>query len=407
PDLVPALKDQGDGATGRGGALELRDLLVIAQVAVSVVLLVGGALMARSVGAASDIDLGYDARRTAYFGLAMDMNGYDGEESEVFFQAVQERLEVMPEVEGVTNVSRVPLSLNNNGFGLFIDGHQASVDDTPYRMDGAHVDEAYFDVLGLELVAGRGFETADRDDNLRVAVVTVAMARRYWPGQDGIGQSFRTSWEGEPWQIVGVVEDYRVDTPGEAPKDYIHLPLRRNSGYGNLLVRTRTDAAALVPALERQFRTLDPDFVFVETGTLWTLAEVRLFPVRAGAWLIGAFGLLAVLLAAVGLYGVIGYSVSRRVREIGIRRALGAQTNQVVGAVVAKGLVLVGGGAVVGLVLAALAARALTSALYVPALDPVSFGLALVVLALVGVLAHWIPARRAAGVDPTEALRRG
>lgn len=406
PDLVPALKDAGDGAATRAGRLELRDILVIAQVAVSVVLLVGGALMARSLGAASGVDLGYDARRTAYFGLAMEMNGYDGEQAEIFFQGMQERLEALPEVEGVANVSRVPLSLNNNGFGLFLDGHQASADDTPYRMDGAYVDEGYFDVLGLEIVAGRGIETADRDENLRVAVVTEAMARRYWPDRNGVGQSFRTSWEGEPWQIVGVVEDYRVDTPGESPKDYIHLPLGRNSGYGNLLVGTRTDATPLLPALEREFRALDPDLVFVETGTLWTLAEVRLFPVRAGAWLIGAFGLLAVLLAAVGLYGVVGYSVSRRIREIGIRKALGAQSNEVVGMVVARGMVLVGGGAVVGIILAALAARALTSALYVPALDPLSFGLALVLLVLVGLLAHWIPARRAAGIDPTEALRR-
>ena len=403
PDLVPALKDAGDGAATRG--LELRDVLVVAQVAVSVVLLVGGALMARSLGAANDVDLGYDARRTAYFGLAMEMNGYDGEQSEIFFQNVRERLEALPEVEGVTNVSRVPLSLNNNGFGLFIDGHQTSADDTPYRLDGAYVDESYFDVLGLELVAGRGIETADRDENLRVAVVTEAMAARYWPGESGVGQSFRTSWDGEPWRIVGVVQDYRVDTPGESPKDYIHLPSRRNTAYGNLLVRTRTDVAPLLPALEREFRALDPDLVFVETGALWSLAEVRLFPIRAGAWLIAAFGLLAVVLAAVGLYGVIGYSVSRRIREIGIRKALGARTNEVVGMVLARGMVLVGVGALLGIVLAAVAARALTSALYVPALDPVSFGLAVVLLAVVGLLAHWIPARRAAGVEPTEALR--
>ncbi len=405
PDLVPALKDAGDGAATRTGRLELRDVLVIAQVAVSVVLLVGGALMARSLGAANDVDLGYDARRTAYFGLAMDMNGYDGEQSAIFFQSVRERLEASPDVEAVTNVSRVPLSLNNNGFGLFIDGHQSSADDTPYRMDGAYVDEHYIDALGLNLVSGRGIEAADRNENLRVAVVTEAMAGRYWPGENAVGQSFRTSWDGEPWQIVGVVEDYRVDTPGESPKDYIHLPLGRNSAYGNLLVRTRTDAMVLLPSLEREFRALDPDLVFVETGSLWSLAEVRLFPVRAGAWLIGAFGLLAVVLAAVGLYGVIGYSVSRRIREIGIRKALGARTNEVVGMVVGRGMLLVGVGGAVGIALAALAARALTSALYVPALDPVSFGLALALLTVVGLLAHWIPARRASGIDPTEALR--
>ncbi|MFP4623366.1 MAG: FtsX-like permease family protein, partial [Gemmatimonadota bacterium] len=204
---------------------------------------------------------------------------------------------------------------------------------------------------------------------------------------------------------VGIVEDYKVDTPGEAPKPYLHLPLRPNQLFAELLVRTATPAAPLVPTLERELRALDPDLVFFATGTVRQLADVRTFPIRAGAWLIGVFGVLALLLAAVGLYGVIAFAVSRRVREIGIRKALGAEERSVVGLVVRRGLLLVGAGGVIGAGAGALGASALGSVLYVPPFDPLSFGAAFALLAAVAAVAHWVPAYRAAKVDPIMALK--
>jgi predicted permease len=405
PNLVPELKDTGSGEGGRGRRVELRDGLVVGQVAVSVVLLVAGVMLVRSLSIAGQVDLGYDADRTAFLGLAMEMNGYDARESGIFFESALLRLEQLPEVEAVGLASRIPLSLNNNGFGVFIDGHQSSPDDRPYFMDGARIDERYFDALGLALVAGRGIEPPDRDEQLPVAVVNETMAQRFWPGENVIGKEFRTSWDGTPLRIVGVVEDYKVDTPGEAPKPYLHLPLGREGVFANFVVRTNVPAAPLVTSLEREFRALDPNVVFLDTGVMRDLAAVRVFPIRAGAWLIGAFGALALTLAAVGLYGVIGYSVSRRVREIGIRKALGARTSEVTGMVLRQGLTLVGAGAVIGAVLAVLGARALSAVLFVDALDPLSFGVALGVLAAVAVLANWIPAQRASAVEPAVALR--
>lgn len=405
PDLVPALKDAGETDARAGRRVELRDGLVVVQVAVSLVLLVSGALLVRSLGAAGRVNVGYDMDRVAYLGLAMEMNGYDAQRAGVFYETGRVRLQSLPQVEAVGLTSRVPLSLNNNGFGIFIDGHQTAGDDRPYIMDGARVDEGYFDALDLTILSGRGIEPADREEARRVAVVTQTMASRYWPGEDAVGREFRTSWEGTPYQIVGIVEDYKVDTPGEAPKPYIHLPLPREGVYANYLVRTNTPAETVVPILEGELRALDRDLVFLETGTERRLAEVRLFPIRAGAWLIGAFGALALLLAAVGLYGVIGYSVSRRVREIGIRKALGAETNRVVRLVLSQGLVLVGVGGLLGVVLAALGARVLSSMLYVGSFDPISFGIAFGVLVVVAALANWIPARRASRVDPMVALR--
>src|SRR4029079_10032845 len=192
-------------------------------------------------------------------------------------------------------------------------------------------------------------------------------AERYWPGppEKALSREFRLREGGDPYQVVGVVADYRVDTPGEIPKAYIHLPFGRQETFGNYVIRTSGASSAMVPVLQRELRALDPDLAFLDRGTLRDLADVRLFPVRAGAWLIGAFGALALIVAAVGLYGVIGYSVSRRVREIGIRKAIGAQSGQLVGMVLREGMVLVAIGGVIGALFAGAAARVLSSVLYV------------------------------------------
>lgn len=404
PDLVPTLKEGGEWMGGRK-RVELRDGLVVMQVAVSLVLVVAGALLVRSLAVAGRVDHGYAVDRMAQLALAMEMTGYDAERAGRFFDEGRRRLEALPQVEAVAMASRVPLSLNNNGFGVFIDGHQSAPTDEPFVMDGAYVDEQYASTLGLTIRSGRNISAADRDEQRRVVVVTRTMADRYWPAGDAVGRNIRLRWDGDPYQIIGVIEDYKVNTPGEPPRPYLHLPLDRRSTYGNYIVRTRTAAAPLVPMLERELRTIDPDLVFLDSGTLRDLADVRLFPVRAGAWLIGAFGMLALVVAAIGLYGVIGYSVSRRVREIGIRKALGAGSGKVVGMVLGEGMVLVAVGGLVGATLAALGGRALSSVLYVGPFDVASFGMAFGVLALVAMVANAVPAWRAAQVDPLVAIR--
>jgi predicted permease len=405
PNLVPALK--GGSNSGPRRRFEMRDALVVFQMAVSLVLVVGGALMVRSLAVAGRVNLGYDSDRLAQLALALEMNGYDRERGGRFLEAGLRRLEAMPQVQAVTIASRLPLSLNNNGFGVFIDGRQTSAADRPYAIDGAYVDERYVGTMQLRLIAGRNIEPVDRDESRRVAVVTQTMAQRYWPGtpQDAIGREFRLRWGADPYRIVGVVADYKVDTPGENGKPYIHLPLSRTESFGNFIVRTSGPAAALVPAMQRELRVLDPELVFLDRGTLRELANVRLFPIRAGAWLIGAFGALALIVASIGLYGVIGYSVSRRVREIGIRKALGARPAQLVSMVLGEGMLLVGVGGAIGALLAAGAAQVLSSVLYVGPFDAVSFGLAFGVLAIVALAANAIPARRASRVDPMIALR--
>ena len=404
PDLVPALKDAS--AASRRKRFELRDILVVVQIAVSLVLVVGGALLVRSLAAAGRVPLGYDGDRTAYLSLALEMNGYDRDRGGQFLEEGVRRLQALPQVEAVALTSRLPLSLNNNGFSLFITGHETP-DNRPIPVDGAYVDERYFDALRVKLLAGRNIDVTDRDERRRVVVISNAMAQRYWPGQpeNALGREFRLREGGDPYQVIGVVADYKVDTPGESPKPYIHLPLSTQETFGNYIVRTSVAGSGMVPVLQRELRTLDPELVFLDKGTERDLADVRLFPVRAGAWLIGAFGALALVVAAVGLYGVIGYSVSRRVREIGIRKALGARPGQLLGMVLGEGMMLVMIGGVLGVALAAGAAQVLSSVLFVGPFDAVSFTIAFGVLAVVALLANAIPARRAANVDPMVALR--
>ena len=404
PDLVPALKDASSASRRR--RFELRDTLVVVQIAVSLVLVVGGALLVRSLAAAGRVPLGYDGDRTAYLSLALEMNGYDRARGGQFLEEGVRRLQSLPQVEAVALTSRLPLSLNNNGFSVFITGHETP-DNRPIDIDGAYVDERYFDALRVKLLAGRNIEPADRDERRRVVVISNAMAQRYWRGEpeNALGRELRLGAGSDPYQVIGVAADYKVDTPGESPKAYLHLPLSRQETFGNYIVRTSANGSAMVPVLQRELRTLNPELVFLDKGTERDLADVRLFPVRAGAWLIGAFGALALVVAAVGLYGVIGYSVSRRVREIGIRKALGARPGQLLGMVLGEGMVLVMIGGVIGVVLAAGAAQVLSSVLFVGPFDAVSFSIAFGVLAVVALVANAVPARRAANVDPMVALR--
>lgn len=405
PDLVPALKSSEAGTASGRRRLELRDALVVVQVAVSIVLLIGGALLARSLFNAERADVGFDVDRIGFMSTALEMVGYDRERSKSFVDTAMLRLQGTAGVRSVTVTTRVPQSVNNNGFGLFID--QTSSTDRPYAVDGTYVDEHYFDTFEIEVVAGRGIEPADIAGDRDVVVVTEAMAERFWPGEGAVGKQFRTRFDGPEYDIVGVVENYKVNTPGEEPTPYLHFPLpSRGTTYANFIVRTETPVAPEMRRLESVITELDPEIVFMQTGPLRDLMDVRLLPIRMGAWFIGSFAALAMALAAVGLYGVIGYSVSRRTREIGIRVALGARASRVLGLVVQQGMVLVLIGVVIGAIMAALAGRVLSTVLYgISPVDGIAFGGAIGLLVFIALLANYIPARRAARIDPMIALR--
>jgi predicted permease len=265
----------------------------------------------------------------------------------------------------------------------------------------------YFATLGIPIVEGRGFTDADRPGTPLVAIVNETMARRFWPDATPVGRTVTQVFGGQQYQIVGVSADHKVHSVGEEPTPYLHFAAAQEmSPYNVIAARTRGDASTLLAAIRRELLALEPGLVFIKQDTMEAVMAASLLPERVGAWLAAAFGALGTLLAAIGLYGVIAYSVARRTREIGVRLALGAHPRQVLGMVMRQGLAVAGVGAIAGGALAALAARLLSGVIYgVGAADLFAWGAAFVALFVAAALANYIPARRAMRVDPVTALR--
>jgi predicted permease len=313
----------------------------------------------------------------------------------------------IPGVESAALATRVPLQVNTNRWEIWIpDRHLPGEHGDTIEVTTVSTD--YFKTMGVPIVEGRAFADADRPDTRRVAVVNETFVRRYWPRQNAIGKTFRTRGSDGPlFEIVGVSADHKVLTLSERPTPFLHISRnQRPNSYTAIIARTRGDANGLLRDMRRELLALEPNLVFVENQTMEAEVDATLFPMRASAWLVSGIGLVAMLLAAIGLYGVIAYSVARRTREIGIRVALGARPGAVVGLVMRQGLLVAIAGLVAGCLLAAVAARAIAGALYgVSSADPVSWlGAAAVVLAA-SAFANLVPAWRAAHVDPSEALR--
>jgi hypothetical protein len=262
--------------------------------------------------------------------------------------------------------------------------------------------------MGIPIVAGRAFTVDDRPNTQWVAIPNETFVRRYWPSENPIGKTFRSRVsDGPVFQVVGVAADHKVLAVGEPPTAFFHVSLnQRPNTYASFIARTRGDSNTLLRDMRRELLALEPNLVFVENQTMTAEVSTTLFPVRAGAWLVSGVGTVTMILAAVGLYGVIAYSVARRTREIGVRMALGAPPSLVLGRVMQHGLLLAVLGVAVGCILAAIAAGLVARALYgVHPSDPVSWFAAIAVVLGVAALANFVPAWRAARVDPSIALR--
>jgi predicted permease len=384
-----------------------RDGLVAGQIAVTVVLLVAAALLARSLIAAQRTSVGFPTARLAVVSLDTGMVRYSPEQSRQFYEAALQRVESIPGVEAAALATRVPFSLNYNRWEIWVpDRHQPGRPGESVEVTS--VSREYFQTIGVPIVAGRPFSGDERPNTPFVAVVNEAFARRFWPGAEAVGKTFRTrNSEGPVFEIIGVAADHKVRTLTEAPTPFMHVArTQRPNSYNAIIARTRADAAGLLRDMRRELLALEPNLVFVENQTMEAEVGATLFPARASAWLVGGVGAIAMLLAAIGLYGVIAYSVARRTREMGIRIALGARPASVVGLVMRQGLLVAAAGLTAGCLLAIVAARAIADALYgVGAGDPVSWLAALFVLLSVSVLANLIPAWRASRVNPSVALR--
>jgi predicted permease len=408
PDLTSDLRNELVVARAAGRRWPLRDLLVAGQIAVTTILLVVAALLTRSLLAAQRTNVGFAVDRLAMISTDAGMLRYSNEGTVRFFERALERVRAIPGVESAALATRVPFSVNANRWdNIWIPGRHlpGATGDT---IDVTRVSPEYFGTIGVPIVQGRNFTDHDRPESPKVAIVNETFARRFWPGENAVGKTFHTrGGVGPPFEIVGISADHKITTVGERPTPYIQVPRsQQQNSYSFVIARTRGDASTLLRDMRRTLIALEPNLVFVESQTMESEVGATLFPVRAAAFIVSIVGMIAMLLAAIGLYGVIAYSVARRTREIGIRMALGARPSTVLGLVMRQGLTVAAVGLAAGCVLAAVAVWLIAGVLYgIGVGDPVSWSGAIAVLLGVSGLANLIPAWRAARVQPSEALR--
>jgi macrolide transport system ATP-binding/permease protein len=409
-DLVPALKDAG-ALTGRTRT-RLRSALVVAQVMLSLVVLVAAGLVVRALGRLQTVSPGFEVERGLVASFDLGLQGYDSARGRDFERRLVERVRAIPGVRAASLTDLMPLSLNYSSSEVHVEGQQLGRGaNAPLSMVSA-IEQDYFKALSVPLVAGRAFTDADREDSTRVVVVNETLARRFFPGTDPAQGALRRriSFQSDagPWmEIVGVARDGKYWTIGEAPQLFVYSPLEQSySQTATLVVRSEGDPRSLANAIRAEVSKLDPSLPLFDVKTMEEHMGVSLFPARVAATLLGSFGLLALLLAAMGVYGVVSYSVAQRTREIGIRLALGARARDVLRLVAGRGMLLVTVGIVAGLAFALVLTRFMEGVLYgVSATDALTFTLVVVLLAAVALLACLVPARRATKVDPMVALR--
>ena len=410
PSLVADLRGEAPAAKVAGRRWALRDALVVAQVSLTAVLLVVAGLLLRSLGASERADVGFEVDGLAAIALDTDMVRYTPERSAEFWRQAQARVAALPGVSGVGLVSpTLPFTFNFNQQEVRIDNRTYNEGQRGEIIENVSVSADYLRTLGVPLIEGLSIDATDISGSPDVAVINQTMARRFWPNQSAIGHAFTVvqGTRSRAFRIVGVTRDHKRHGVLEADSPFIYYAeAQRRTRYNFLLARTSGDASQLVAAMRRELLAMEPGLVFMSSNTMAANLGNSLMPARVGALLAAGFGGLGTLLAAIGLYGVIAFSVARRTREIGVRMALGARPGSVLSMVMQQGLVIVAIGLVVGGLLAAAAASVLRGVLYgISPFDPVAWGLALTAMIMAAALANLVPARRAMRVDPITALR--
>jgi putative ABC transport system permease protein len=402
-DLSGELRQSAE--IGRPRGTRLRGALVVTQVAVSLVLLVAAGLFVRTLRNAYAVDPGF-ATDVLVAQLDLGLQGYDEPRGRRFYEQLLRDLEVLPGVRSASLALNRPFG---GGFDTRIDAQGALIDaeHRGYRTDRNSVSPSYFETMGITILRGRGFTARDVATSPPVAVINEAVAEQLWPGQEAVGKRFVRTWGGPPLEVIGVARDAKYRNLFEQRRLTFYQPLTQD--YQAALVvhlRPTGDPMALAGPLQHAVRALDPDLPVYRIQPLAERLAGSLGQQRTAATLIGGFGALALLLAAIGLYGAIAYSATQRTREFGIRIALGAQTPDVLRQVLREGMMLGVLGLALGLVGAVAITRVLRSQLFgVTPTDPLSFTVVSLLLLVVVLVASLVPAKRATRVDPMVALR--
>src|SRR5689334_2126069 len=410
PDLNTALKESSGRNPGSFQGSGLRNLLVVSEVAVALLLLVGAGLMTKSFMRLQRVDPGFDATNVVSMNIALPTSKYRPQQTNVFYDQLFERLRNLPGVKSVAGIDVLPLGNGNVSSRFLIEGAPfVPLADRPYA--GVRVvTPDYFQTMGIPNLRGRSFTAQDRENTPGVIIVNEALANRYWPNEDALGKRLGSFEEvpGKQWlEIVGVVGNVRHKAIETEVMPEIYFPYQQSPGnFMNLVVRTASDPASMVPAIRSQVLSVDKDQPVSDIMTMEQRVAKSVAAKRFVMFLLGAFSILALGLAAVGIYGVMAYLVTQRTQEIGVRMALGAQKRDVLNLVVRKGMALAIIGTAIGLVASLALTRLMRSLLFeVTPTDWLTFVITSIVLLTVALLACYIPARRATKVDPLTALR--
>jgi predicted permease len=406
PVLITALK--GEDAMARPGRrINLRSILVVAQIAMSLVLLCGTGLLLRSLQNASSIDIGFRSRGLLMMSVDPRVHGYTPERTTQFLTQLKERVAALPGVVSVTATDSVPLAGGNRSDGFSVVGRPAE-EPIPI-VDLFMATPGYFETLGIPRMLGRDF-AQESATGQKVGVVNQAFVEQLFHGQNPIGR--HVSGAGVDYQVIGVVKNIKSRTIGEETRPILFRSLAQSTGSDpsflgyEVIVRYQGDSAAVANQVRSQIHALDPAMAVYNAETIEEHLRSALFLPRLGGTLFGAFGIIGLLLAVIGLYGIMSYSVSRRTREIGIRIALGAQIDAVERLIVRQGMLLTGVAVGLGLPTALVAAKFSSGFLYgVHPHDLVTFLTVPLLLLGIALIACWIPARRASRIDPQAALR--
>ena len=406
-DITTRLRD--DSRTGTGRRTIVSNTLVIGQLALSLLLLVSAGLLLRALERGNRVDPGFDVDSVMTASFKPEAWGYDEARARTFYGMLRARISAIPGVTAVSYTSRLPLQLSSSGDRIQPNGEPAAPDNptSGTLVQVEFVDAGYFDVIKVPLTNGRAFALTDDPGAPRVAVVNETFVKKIWPDGNPVGRTF--GLHGELITVIGVARDAKYQSLTETTPSLAYFPLAQQwRQEHSLVVRANGAPPALATAIRNEVASLDPNIPLPEVVTLAAATSFVLLPQRVAALVAGSLGFLGLVLATVGLYGIISYSVSRRSREIGVRMALGARAVDVQRMVVREGMRLAGYGVAAGLLLSAFASRLLGAYLYgVSPLDAPTFvGMSLVFVA-VALLASWLPARRAAAANPVVALRSG
>jgi macrolide transport system ATP-binding/permease protein len=409
-NLNETLREGGRGTSGGAERHRARNILVVAQVAGSVVLLVAAGLFVRSLRAAQNLDLGFRSQNVLNLSMDTSELGYDKTRGKTFYHELERRVRALPGVTSASLAATVPLGYNNESD--YVSGEGQEVVPGKRRPTAGYnvVGSDYFPTMGIPIVKGRAFTAEDTETSRPVAIVNEFMARRFWPGQEAIGKRFTAAEQkGISLEVIGVCRDGKFTWIFDEPGMYFFLSNEQHFKPGRTLqVRTQIPPESMSPAIQAEIRTLAPDLPTYDVLTMEQVVQGPngFFLLRMGALFAGALGGLGLLLAVVGVYGVVSYATSQRTHEIGIRMAIGAERGDILKMILRQGLVLVFIGLGMGLVAAFAVSRSVANYLFgISAKDPVTFGGVALILMLVAVVACFIPANRATRVDPMIALR--